>query len=241
MPKLPSIISRLRLFILSLRKAELAATIKKIQDEKLTYLSLNELLDLINAAQSIDNSDVDGIFIEAGCALGGSAICLTAIKSKSRPFFVYDTFEMIPAPTKNDGVDAHQRYGVISSHQAVGIGTMPYYGYMENLLDQVTNSFMQFGYDLVDNNIHFVKGLFENTLIVNCPVALAHIDCDWYESVMTCLQQIEPNLSIGGKIIIDDYFHWSGCKKAVDEFFSMDRRKNFTFSYSTHLVITKIQ
>jgi asparagine synthase (glutamine-hydrolysing) len=49
-------------------------------------------------------------------------------------------------------------------------------------------------------------------------VAFAHIDCDWYDSVKTSLERITPNLSSGGILVIDDYYAYSGCKKAVDEF-----------------------
>jgi hypothetical protein len=55
---------------------------------------------------------------------------------------------------------------------------------------------------------------------IDQPVALAHIDGDWYESVMTCLQRIEPHLSEEGILVIDDYDAWSGCRTAVDEYFA---------------------
>ena len=60
--------------------------------------------------------------------------------------------------------------------------------------------------------------MFQDTITGDEPVALAHIDGDWYESVRTCLERIGPRLSPGGVMVIDDYFHWSGCRTAVDEF-----------------------
>jgi len=39
---------------------------------------------------------------------------------------------------------------------------------------------------------------------------------------MTCLVQIAPNLSKEGIIIIDDYYHWSGCKTATDEYLASE-------------------
>ena len=77
------------------------------------------------------------------------------------------------------------------------------------------------------NNIKLIKGYFEDTLYITEAVALAHIDCDWYASVMSCLLQIEPNLSPGGKLIFDDYYEWSGCRNAVDEYFS--DKSGYTF------------
>jgi asparagine synthase (glutamine-hydrolysing) len=52
------------------------------------------------------------------------------------------------------------------------------------------------------------------------PIALAHLDGDWYESTMTCLTHIWPALSVGGVMQLDDYGEWQGCRKAVDEFFA---------------------
>ena len=33
------------------------------------------------------------------------------------------------------------------------------------------------------------------------PVALAHLDCDWYASVLTCLENIVPRLAPGGVLV----------------------------------------
>ncbi|VAW43210.1 hypothetical protein MNBD_CHLOROFLEXI01-3632, partial [hydrothermal vent metagenome] len=56
--------------------------------------------------------------------------------------------------------------------------------------------------------------------------------------VMTCLQQIEPNLVPGGILIIDDYEAWSGCKSAVDEYFS-GREDDFEFVQQSRLHIIR--
>ena len=61
-------------------------------------------------------------------------------------------------------------------------------------------------------------GEVEDTLVVDAPIALAHVDVDWYDPVMTCLERIAPHLSVGGIIVLDDYFDWSGCRKATDDF-----------------------
>ena len=87
-------------------------------------------------------------------------------------------------------------------------------------------------------NITFIKGLFEDTLICKQPVALAHIDCDWYDSVMVCLERIVPMMVKGGILVIDDYNHWSGCRKAVDTYFA-DKRELFSFEKKSRLHIIK--
>ena len=61
----------------------------------------------------------------------------------------------------------------------------------------------------------------------------------WYESVLTCLQRIEPYLVTGGTLVIDDYYHWSGCKKAVDEYFTEKAKGHYQFVHKNRLHIVK--
>ena len=51
-------------------------------------------------------------------------------------------------------------------------------------------------------------------------VALLRLDTDWYESTRHELTHLYPRLSKSGILIIDDYGHWKGCRKAVDEYFA---------------------
>jgi asparagine synthase (glutamine-hydrolysing) len=86
--------------------------------------------------------------------------------------------------------------------------------------------------------VQFVAGFYEETLQIDQPVALAHIDCDWHDSVMTCLERIEPHLVKGGLLIIDDYDEWSGCKRAVDSYFA-NRKDEFDFILKSRLHIVR--
>lgn len=199
---------------------ERAALVAQVCRERLTYLTPLALTELAKAADEVEAQGHEGIFIETGAALGGSAIVLTHRKRADRPFLLYDTFGLIPPPTDEDGADVHARYATIAAGEARGIKGDTYYGYRENLLDEVKQSFARFGVPVDENSVQLVQGLFEDTLQVDQPVALAHIDCDWYQSVKVCLERIAPHVVIGGRLVIDDYFAWSGCRKAVDEFFA---------------------
>jgi O-methyltransferase len=50
-------------------------------------------------------------------------------------------------------------------------------------------------------------------------ICVLRLDTDWYESTKKELEILYPKLSINGCLIIDDYGHWSGAKKATDEYF----------------------
>ena len=87
-----------------------------------------------------------------------------------------------------------------------------------DLLGDVTRSFERYGQDPRTADVTLVPGFFETSLQVDQPVALAHIDCDWYDSVQVSLERIDPWLVPGGRFVIDDYWRWSGCQRAVDDF-----------------------
>jgi O-methyltransferase len=75
----------------------------------------------------------------------------------------------------------------------------------------------------VPSNIIYVKGKVENTIPTLSPdkvIALLRLDTDWYESTKHELIHLYPELTKGGVLIIDDYGHWDGCRKAVDEYFN---------------------
>lgn len=218
---------------------KVVTTILKVKLKHLTFLGLKPLLELSYFCQYNEKMKIPGIIIETGAALGGSSLVIAASKHQSTPLLVYDVFERIPPPGEKDGQDAHNRFKVILSGKAKGLGKQPYYGYMGDLLPKVKEQFEKFGYPVNENNIHLIKGLIEETLEVNNPVSLAHIDCDWYSPVKTSLERISPLMSIGGRFIIDDYDHWSGAKKAVDEFLSSSQ--DFRTERYSRLHLVKIK
>ena len=200
----------------------------QIKVHQLTYLTAKDLFNLYDAAKKVEQSGVEGVFIEAGSALGGSAIAIGWAKHTQREFRMYDAFGLIPPPSDKDEADVHARYEEIKSGKSKGLGGGTYYGYVENLEAVVAANLTDHGLPPEAHHIHLIKGYFEDTLFVNDPVAFAHIDCDWYASVMSCLVQIEPHLTPGGKIVFDDYYEWSGCRLAVDEYFSDKAGYTFT-------------
>src|SRR5271169_4356803 len=79
----------------------------RVQSNNLTYLKTPRLASISKTTRSIVEAKAPGIFLEAGCALGGSSILIASIKEDARPLFVYDVFGMIPPPTKEDTKDVH--------------------------------------------------------------------------------------------------------------------------------------
>ena len=73
-----------------------------------------------------------------------------------------------------------------------------------------------------EKKVHFHQGWFEETLPKDAPgigkIALLRLDGDWYSSTKVCLDHLYSHVSKFGVVVIDDYGHWEGCRKAVDEF-----------------------
>lgn len=191
--------------------------IQQIRSAHLTYCGFPKLENISAAVGRVIREGIAGDFIEAGVALGGSAILLGRLKPPNVTLRLYDVFAMIPPPGDEDGQDAHRRYEVIQSGASIGLGPNMYYGYMDALMEKVISNLTEWGLPCGENRIEVIPGLYEDTLYPPGPVAFAHVDCDWYASVKTCIDRIVPLLSRGGIIVFDDYGSYSGCRKAVDE------------------------
>lgn len=199
-------------------RADQSGIVKKVRKDNLTYLSNGKLAKIIDAIRRLEAENVPGSFVEAGCALGGSTIVIAEKMGASRRLDTHDVFAMIPPPTEEDPPEVHARFAAISDGKAEGLGGDPYYGYQTDLKAVVADNLRRhLGRDQVDR-VRLVEGLVQDTLHPEAPIAFAHIDVDWYDPVKHCLTAIWPQLSLGGAIILDDYFDWGGCTKAVDEF-----------------------
>ena len=196
------------------------STALEVRRRKLTYLSPERLDSLYDCVDAAIAGNIPGDFTEFGVALGGSGVCLAKALDGDRRYFGFDVFGMIPPPTAVDGSRVDERYKIIASGQSHGIGGDRYYGYVENLYDVVSRTFASFGCAPAGGRVSLVRGLFDQTLpnFEDLHIAVAHLDCDWYEPVRYCLNFVWPRLSPGGFVVIDDYNDWEGCRKATDEF-----------------------
>jgi O-methyltransferase len=72
--------------------------------------------------------------------------------------------------------------------------------------------------------VTLVKGYFEETLSAwgDRQFSVVHIDCDLYQSYLTCLDFFYPRMVPGGHIVFDEYDFiadvYPGAQKAIDEF-----------------------
>ncbi len=187
-----------------------------------TMLSEARLLSLFELAKKVCEEDLPGQFVECGVAAGGSASLLAVVlrrySQQPRRLFAFDTFEGMPATSR---FDTHAGQKADETGWGQGTCAAPQASVQEVCRKLGVEAFVE-----------LVPGLFAATLPVHRqrigPIALLHMDGDWYASTRDILENLYQNVISGGVIQIDDYGHWEGCKKAVDEF-AQKRQLRFEF------------
>jgi hypothetical protein len=184
-----------------------------------TMTSPERVYALIESVRYVTRQQIPGGIVECGVWRGGSmmaaALTLRDLKSFNRELYLFDTFEGMPKPAALD-VDF------------TGKPAMPVFAAMQTgedassfccaSLAEVKTAVASVGYD--EQRVHFVKGKVENTIPSQAPeqIAILRLDTDWYESTRHELEHLFPRVSAGGIVIIDDYGHWAGARKATDEY-----------------------
>jgi len=196
--------------------AELINSLKRF-----TMTSSERLWSLINAVRHVVDNQIPGDLVECGVWRGGSVMAmareLSSLGVSDRRIWLYDTFAGMTDPTSFDveagsGVTASNMLS--STEVADGDNVWCVAG-----LQDVRANVRSTGYPF--ENFTFVEGDVSETLKSDVPdsISLLRLDTDWYESTRTELEVLYPRLSVGGVCIFDDYGHWQGARKAVDEYF----------------------
>jgi O-methyltransferase len=217
----------------------LSSVSRQVLKERLTYLAIPKFERLENALK--ETQHLKGDLIEFGIALGGSAIVMAQAAKPDRRFIGFDVFAMIPEPTSDkDDEKSKKRYETIKSGKSSGIDGDTYYGYQEDLYGIVSASFAKYGVPVDGDRIQLIKGLFEDTWPTTDiqSIAIAHLDCDWYDPVKYCLAVCADKMLPGGQIIIDDYHAYGGCRTAVDEFLA--ERKDYRMEPGRNPILHKL-
>lgn len=186
-----------------------------------TMTSQERIWVLMQAVRYVERLGLKGDFVECGVWRGGSVMTMAAVLMESPPLtrhlWLYDTYSGMTEPTASDiAADSGKTAQQMLAETPVGDG--------DNIwcvasLDDVRANMASTGFP--DDLTHYVQGPVEQTLYRECPsgVALMRLDTDWYESTKVSLEVLYPRLVPGGVCILDDYGHWQGARKAVDEFF----------------------
>jgi len=153
-------------------------------------------------------------FVECGVAKGGALALMKYTSGPSNNIYGFDSFEDMPEITVNDIDDTYNKSNIHCD-----------WGNLSQGIESVYKTFSNLNLNFI--NVNLVKGFFADTLTLKNveqigEIAVLRLDGDWYDSTIICLEKFYDKVVKGGVIIIDDYGHWIGAKKATDDF----RRKN---------------
>ena len=163
---------------------------------------------------------VPGVIVECGVWRGGCSIAMMLAQRLSfgkviRPVYLADSFEGLPQATDRDGS--------IAKHWQQGSADHTYNN-CSATLDEVQSALTSTG--IKPTEYQLVSGWFEDTLpelarqLAKTSIAVLRIDADWYDSVLSCLQYLEPLVSQEGTVILDDYYWWDGATRATHDYLS---------------------
>lgn len=204
--------------------------------EPFTLTSPERIGALIDAVRHISKASIPGAIVECGVWRGGSmmASALTLLEANDiRDLYLFDTFAGMTAPTEHD-VD---HSGLSAETQFVESKAGDHNEWCYATLDDVRRNLASTGYPA--DRCHFIKGDVLDTLPFSeiTDIAILRLDTDWYESTRHELQHLYPKVVRGGILIIDDYGHWQGCRKAVDEYFADQPPFFFQVDYTGRMTI----
>ena len=184
----------------------------------LTMTSIERQASLVHAVRYLVRRGIGGCFVECGVWRGGSSMAAALTFAQEgdlrRHLYLFDTFEGMTTPTAAD----HTADGTAAqTHLERDVDRTGYWCVAG--IEDVQQNMASTGYP--QDRIHFVKGPVETTIHSQAPgepIALLRLDTDWYESTRHELAYLFPLLVEGGILIVDDYGHWAGARKAVDEY-----------------------
>jgi O-methyltransferase len=189
-----------------------------------TLVSPERLVATADAVAHVVRRGIPGALLECGVWRGGSVLAMVLTLQRlgvdDRDVYLFDTFTGMTAPGAED-TSAFHPPALRTFERARASGRRAWEGlFNEEVfgLEQVRELLHGTGYP--PERLHFVVGDVLETLPGRAPdrLAVVRLDTDWYASTKHEMEHLYPRLSEGGVLIIDDYGHWRGSRKAVDEY-----------------------
>ena len=204
-----------------------------------TMTSWERLYALYKSVRYVVENKIPGDLVECGVWRGGSmrlaAHVLVSLGVTDRTLFLYDTFEGMTQPDRTVDVDFFGNNAIADWTEAQRHGVKWAYSPIE----EVRETMAQVRYPMA--RIKLIKGAVEQTIPDTVPnrIALLRLDTDWYASTRHEMEHLYPLLSPQGVLILDDYGHYQGAGRAVDEYFANQSAKPLLqrVDYSCRLAI----
>jgi hypothetical protein len=189
------------------------------------YTMIPEGLFLQNLQLCEAFKHIGGDFVECGVWKGGMSAAIAEVLGKDRQIHLFDSFEGLPPAKPIDGQEAlawqqnvksEAYYDNCTADEGFAIEAMRLAGHGKYQLH---------------------KGWFDKTMpgSIQNPIGILRLDGDWYDSIFTCLQNLFPRVSEGGIVVLDDYYTWDGCAKAVHDYLSSIQSPSRIFQWNNSI------
>jgi O-methyltransferase len=183
--------------------------LRKIYQKYKNYTMIPESFYIDNLSIAEANLRVRGCVVECGVWRGGMIAGIADVMGSDREYFLFDSFEGLPPARDIDGPAA----------LAWQLNTESP-GYYDNCRASVEEASAVMRMSAA-TSYSLIKGWFDDTVPAFRPpqeIAMLRLDGDWHDSVLTCLRNLYPFVSPDGVVVVDDYYAWDGCARAVHEF-----------------------
>lgn len=205
--------------------------LKKVED--LINASIPNQWAIIQSLIHIKNYKIKGDIVETGVFHGGGLILINEtlkILKLNKKIWGYDTFEGIPKiGLKHDEILGGKKINLSSKDdELIYLNLNKVKAILKN------NGFKKKLPTLVKGD---TRKTLSNKKNVPKKISFIRLDTDFYESTLNELKTLYPRLSKNGVIMIDDYGHHKGSKKAVDEFFKNKKIWLHRVDYTARLLI----
>lgn len=169
--------------------------------------------------------DINGDYVECGVWRGGMSAAISEILPSNRRLHLFDSFEGLPDAKEIDGNDALKWQKDVSSPN-----------YYNNCAAE--REFAIKAMNIAKHtNYKIYEGWFDQTLkdFSGEQIGILRLDGDWYDSIMVCLQHLFPKVVNGGIVLLDDYYSWDGCAKAVHDYLSISKSPSRIYQYNNQV------
>jgi len=204
-----------------------------------TMTGAERIIALANATRYVVENQVPGAIVECGVWRGGSMMAvaktLLSVGAPPRELVLFDTFEGMTRPGAADrDVHGKQALDILAatprrpdfaprvadpSRYSLAPANATFNMWCIASEAEVAANLKGTGYPM--EHVQLVRGKVEDTIPNHAPdvISILRLDTDWYESTRHELEHLYERIAHSGVLIIDDYGHWEGARRAVDEFF----------------------
>lgn len=191
-----------------IRKRGEQAQLTEIYNRYKDYTRIPKHSYLANLSVMLDYAS-DGCVVECGVWRGGMMAGLAELRPELH-YYLFDSFEGLPEANEIDGQSA---VNWMNDNDVKCCATE------ESFAREIMAKAGALSYSIE-------KGWFESTLknySFSSGISVLRLDADWYSSTAECLNFLYEDVKVGGVVILDDYFAWDGCSKAVHDFLSLNK------------------